>query len=130
MAMSNNRIYVESTSLSQVHQIRWLFLLVQETPTPPRPTVTVQLAVLVLDGELVVISELLSPVNLPQGKDHDVLATIHVYDSRVAVRLTRVVDETSSIALHRCVHHIKIINAEHVTANALESTAQTRVEQS
>ena len=78
-----------------------------------------QLVVLVFDGELVVVGELLAPVDLPQRKDDNVSAAVHVDDARVAVWLTRVVDETSCVALHRCVHHVKVVNAEHVAADAL-----------
>ena len=78
-----------------------------------------QLAVLVLDGELVVVGELLAAVDLPQGEDDDVLAAVHVDDARVAVGLARVVDEASRVALHGRVHHVEVVDAEHVAADAL-----------
>lgn len=93
--------------------------LVQEAATASRPTVTVQLVVLVLDGKLVVVGELLAAVDLPQSENHDVLAAVHVDDARVAVRLARVVDEPSGVALHRGVHHVEVVDAEHVAADAL-----------
>lgn len=47
------------------------------------------------------------------------LAAVHIDDSRVAVWLAGVVDETSCVALHRRVHHVKVIDAEHVASDAL-----------
>lgn len=93
--------------------------LVKKASATSRPTVTVQFAVGIFDGELVVVGELLSAVNLPQGEDYDVLLAVHVDDSRVAVRITGVVDESRCVAVHGGVHHVKIVNAEHVTADAL-----------
>lgn len=93
--------------------------LIQESTAAPRPTVAVQLVVIVLDGELVVISEFFAPVDLPQSEDHDVLAAVHVDDTRVAVWLTGVVDETGCVALHCRIHHVKVIDSEHVAANTL-----------
>lgn len=94
-------------------------VLIQEATAASRPTVAVQLAVLVLDGELVVVGQLLAAVDLPQGEDDDVLAAVHVDDARVAVWLAGVVDETGRVALHRRVHHIEVVDAEHVAADAL-----------
>lgn len=62
--------------------------LIQEAATAPRPTVAMQLVVLVLDGKLVVVGEFFAPVDLPQGEDDDVLAPIHIDDTRVAIWLT------------------------------------------
>lgn len=86
-----------------------------------------QLALVVLDGELVVVGQLFPAIDLPQGKDDDVLATVHVNDARVAVGLTGVVDETSGVALHRCVHHVEVINAEHVATDSLKATQMVSV---
>ncbi len=96
-----------------------LLLLIQEVTAASRPAVAEQLIVLVLDGELVVVGQFFAAEDLPQGEDDDVLAAIHVDDTRVAVGLAGVVDETSCVALHRRVHHVKVVNAEHVAANAL-----------
>lgn len=97
-------------------------VLIQEYSAASRPTVAVQLALVVLNGELVVVGQLLSAVDLPQGKDDDVLAAVYVNDPRVAVGLTGVVDEASGVALHRCVHHVEVIDAEHVAADPLKET--------
>lgn len=97
-------------------------VLIKESAAASRSTVAVQLALVVLNGELVVVRELLPTVDLSQGKDDDVLATVHINDTRVAVWLTRVVDEASGVALHRCVHHIKVVNAEHVATDSLKET--------
>lgn len=96
-----------------------LAVLVQEAAAASCPTVAEQLVVFVLDGELVVVSQLFAAVDLPQRKDDDVLAAVHVDDARVAVGLARVVDETGRVALHRRVHHVKVVDAEHVAPNAL-----------
>lgn len=97
-----------------------LAMLIQEAAAAPRAAVAMQLAVLVLDGELVVVGQLFAPVDLPQGEDDDVLAAVHVDDARVAVGLARVVDEAGRVALHRRVHHVEVVDAEHVAADALK----------
>lgn len=99
-----------------------MVVLIQESAAASRPTVAVQLALVILNGELVVVGQLFPTVDLPQGKDDDVLAAVHVNDTRVAVWLTRVVDESSGVALHCCVHHIKVIDAEHVATDSLKET--------
>lgn len=107
-----------------MHQTRRLeylrvLVLVQVSTAAPHPAVAAQLVALVLDGELIVVGQLFTPVDLPQRKDHDVFAAIHVDDARIAIRLARVVDETCRVALHCRVHHVKVVDAEHVAANAL-----------
>lgn len=82
-------------------------------------TVAGQLVAGILDGELVIVRELLSTVDAPRGKDDDVLLAVHSDDPRVAVRLTRVVDEAGSVAMHCGIHHLVVIDAEHVTADPL-----------
>lgn len=99
-------------------------VLIQEPSAASRPTVAVQLALVVLDGELVVVRQLLSAVDLPQGEDDDVLAAVDVNDARVAVRLAGVVDEAGGVALHRRVHHVKVVDAEHVAADPLKETTK------
>lgn len=94
-------------------------VLIEEATAASCPTVAVQLALVVLDGELVVVGQLFTAVDLSQGEDDYVLAAIHVDDARVAVGLAGVVDETSCIALHGSVHHVEVIDAEHVASNAL-----------
>lgn len=93
--------------------------LIQIAAAASRPAVAEELVALVLDGKLVVVGEFFAPVDLPQRKDDDVLAAVHVDDARVAVRLTRVVDEARLVALHRGVHHVEVVDAEHVAADAL-----------
>lgn len=92
---------------------------VQETAASPGPAVTVEFVAGVFNREFVVIGELLPSVDLSQGKDDDMLPAFHVDHSRVAVRLTGVVDEPRSVAVHRCVHHIKVIDTKHVATNSL-----------
>lgn len=93
--------------------------LIEKAAAASCATVAVQLVVIVLDGKLVVVGQFFTPVDLPQGKDDYVLSAVHIDDTRVAVRLTGVVDETCCVALHRGVHHVKVINAEHVATDAL-----------
>lgn len=78
-----------------------------------------QFAVGVFNGELVVVGELLSAVNLAQREDDDVLLALHVDDSRVAVGVAGMVDESRGVAVHGGVHHVEIVNAKHVAADAL-----------
>lgn len=96
-----------------------LVVLIQEASAASRSAVAVQLVVLVLDWELVVVCQLLAAVDLPQREDDDVLAAVHVDDAGVAVGLAGVVDETGCVALHRRIHHVKVIYAEHVAADTL-----------
>lgn len=48
------------------------------------------------------------------------LPAFYIDHSRVAVGLAGVVDEPCSVAMHRCVHHIKVINTKHVAADPLQ----------
>lgn len=93
---------------------------VEETATSPGPTVAVEFVAGVFDGELVVIGQLLPPVDFPKSKDDNVLPTFHVDHPRVAVRFTGVVDEPRRVAVHCCIHHVEVVNAKHVTANTLQ----------
>lgn len=110
-----------------MHLSRWLFVrcvrvcvvLVQEATAAPRRAVAVQLALLVLDGELVVVGELFSTVDASRGEDDDVLLAVHSDDPGVAVGLTGMVDEAGGVAMHSGIHHLIVIDAEHVTANPL-----------
>lgn len=83
-------------------------------------TVAGQLVAGILNGELVVIGELLTTKDAAQGEDDNVLLAFHVNDSRETVGLTGVVDESGGITMHRGIHHIKVIHAEHVAPNALQ----------
>lgn len=44
---------------------------------------------------------------------------VHGDDARVAVGFAGMVDEARGVAVHRCVHHLVVIDAEHVTADSL-----------
>lgn len=44
---------------------------------------------------------------------------INVDDARVAVGLTGVVDEAGRVPMHGGIHHLGVVNAEHVAPNAL-----------
>lgn len=48
------------------------------------------------------------------------LPAFYIDHSRVAVGLAGVVDEPCSVAMHRCVHHIKVIDTKHVAADPLQ----------
>lgn len=48
------------------------------------------------------------------------LPAFYIDHSRVAVGFAGVVDEPRSVAMHRCVHHIKVINTKHVAADPLQ----------
>lgn len=83
------------------------------------PAVARQLAAGVLDGEFVVVGELLATVDAARGEDDDVFLLVHGDDPRVAAGLTGVVDEARGVAVHRGVHHLVVVDAEHVAADAL-----------
>lgn len=92
---------------------------VEELATLLCTAVAGQLVAGVLNRELVVVGELLSAVDAPRGKDDDVLLAVHGDDPRVAVGLAGVVDEAGSVAVHRGIYHLVVIDAKHVTANPL-----------
>lgn len=47
------------------------------------------------------------------------LLTLHVDDSRVAVGLAGVVYKARRVPVHRGVHHLEVVDTEHVASNAL-----------
>lgn len=102
--------------------------LIKEAATALGPAVAWQLAACILDRELVVIGELLAAKDAPQGKNDNVLLALHVDDARVAVGLAGVVDETGGVAVHCGIHHVKVIDAEHVAPNALQALRGERDE--
>lgn len=104
-----------------------MLLLVKKASTSPGTTVTVQLAAGVLDGEFVVVRELFPAVDLPQSENDDVLLAFHVDDPRVTVRLARVIDETCGVSVHGGVHYLKVIDAKHVAADALEKEGEREI---
>lgn len=105
-----------STVLVKVLQVR---ASVEELATLLCAAVARQLVAGVLDGELVVIGELFPAVDAARGEDDDVLLAIHGDHPGVAVGLAGVVDEAGSVAVHRGIHHLIVIDAKHVAANAL-----------
>lgn len=44
---------------------------------------------------------------------------VHGDDARVAVGLAGMVDEARGVAVHRCVDHLIVVDAKHVTADSL-----------
>lgn len=64
--------------------------LIQRSPTVLSPTQTGDL--LVLDGELVVVRDLLVDVDGLSGVDHDLLLRLHCDDFRITVRLKEKTD--------------------------------------
>lgn len=99
---------------------------VEEAAAAPGPTVAVQFVALILNGELVVISQLFAAINLAQSKDDNVLLAFHIDDARVAVGFAGVVDKTGRVAVHGGVDHLKVIYAEHVAANPLRAQEQRK----
>lgn len=93
--------------------------LVQVVSTAPGSAVTVQLAVSIFDGELVIVGELFPAVDLPQCEDDDVFLTFHINHPGVTVGLARVVDETGGVAVRGGVHYVEVVDAEHVAADPL-----------
>ena len=99
---------------------------VKEATAALGATVAGQLVAGILNGELVVIGELLTTQDAAQGEDDDVLLALHMDDSREAIGLTRVVDEAGGIPVHGGVHHLGVIDPEHVAADALQEGGQRR----
>lgn len=93
---------------------------VKEAAAAPGPTVTVKLVTLILNGELVVISELFTTINFAQCKDDNVLLAFHIDNARVAVWFTGVVNKTGCVSMHGGINNVKVINPEHVAANPLQ----------
>ena len=69
-------------------------------------TVAGQLVAGILNGELIVVREFFPSVDLAHGKDDNVLLSINIDDTGVAVRLTGVIDETCSISMHGGIHYL------------------------
>lgn len=92
---------------------------VEELPTFLGTTVAGELVAGILDGELIVVGELFPAVDLAHGEDDDVLLPVNVDDPRVAVGLTGVIDEAGRISVHGGVHHLRVIDPEHVATDAL-----------
>lgn len=94
-------------------------LSVEELATLLCTAVAGQLVAGILNRELVVVGELLATEDAARSEDDDVLQAVHSDDSRVAVGLAGVVDEAGSVAVHRGINHLVVINAKHVAANPL-----------
>ncbi len=73
--------------------LKWT--LVQRSPTVLGPTQTGDL--LVLDGELVVVGDLLVDVNGLPGVDHNLLLSLHCDDLRITVGLKEKQNEGESL---------------------------------
>merc|ERR1719383_1527220 len=70
-------------------------------------------------GEFVVVSEFLPGQNPALSEDDDVLETLGTANhARCAVRIARVVDETSGVSVHGCVDDGILIDTEHVAADS------------
>lgn len=94
-------------------------ILVEELATFLCTAVAGQLVAGILDGELVVVGQLLAAVDAPRGKDDDVFLAVHGDDPRIAVGLTGVVDKAGGIAVHCGIHHLVVIDTKHVAADPL-----------
>lgn len=92
---------------------------VEELATFLCTAVAGQLVAGILDGELVVVGQLLAAVDAPRGKDDDVFLAVHGDDPRIAVGLTGVVDKAGGIAVHCGIHHLVVIDTKHVAADPL-----------
>lgn len=92
---------------------------VEELATLFCTTVAGQLVAGILDRELVVVGELLPTADAPRGKYDDVLLAVHSDDPGVAVGLTGVVDEAGSVAMHRGIYHLIVIDTKHIAADSL-----------
>lgn len=92
---------------------------VKEAAAAPGPTITVEFVTLILNGKLVVISELFTTINFAQSKDDNVLLAFHIDYTRVAIWFTGVVNKTCCVSMHGGINNVKVINSEHVAADPL-----------
>lgn len=105
-------------TLCRVH-LQPMEVLVQKLPALLGTAVTGQFVAGVFNGELIVIGELFPSVDFAHGKDDNVFLAIDVDDPRVAVGLAGMVDEARCVPVHGGIHHLRVINAEHVAPDAL-----------
>ena len=68
--------------------------------------------------KLVIVSQLFAAFDRPQGKDHDVFPPVDEDHFRVAVRLTRMVDEPCGVPHHRGIDDVVGVFPEHVASDA------------
>lgn len=94
--------------------------LIEETTAAFGSTIAREFAAGVFKGEFVVVGQLFAPEDPAQGENDNMLLAFDMDDTGVAVGLAGVVDEAGSVAVHGGIHHIKVINAEHVASNALQ----------
>lgn len=94
--------------------------LIEETTATFGSTIAREFAAGVFEGELVVVGEFFPPEDPSQGENDNMLLAFDVDYAGVAVGLAGVVDEAGGVAMHRGIHHIEVINAEHVASNALQ----------
>lgn len=88
--------------------------LIQRSPAVLRPTQTGDL--LVLDGEFVVVGDLLVDVNGLPGVDHNLLLRFHSDDLCVTIGIAAVVDEAGEVATLGSIYDGVVVDAEHVAA--------------
>lgn len=91
--------------------------LIQRSPTVLSPTQTGDL--LVLDGELVVVRDLLVDVDGLSGVDHDLLLRLHCDDFRITVRLKEKTDTVKTMLTFKIEFLRHIRGAEAFTIGAL-----------
>lgn len=97
-------------------------LSVEELAALLCPAVARQLIAWFFDGELVIVRELLAFIDSACGENDNVLLTVNTDHTGVAVGLTRVVNESSCIAVHGGIHYLIVIDTKHVAANALSKS--------
>lgn len=94
-------------------------LSIEELATLLCPAVARQLIAWFFDGELVIVCELLASIDFAHGENDNVLLTINIDHTGVAVGLAGVVNETGCIAVDGGINHLVVIDTKHVAANAL-----------
>ncbi len=102
-------------------------LSVEELATLLCPAVARQLIAWFFDGELVIVRELLAFIDSACGENYNVLLTVNTDHAGVAVGLTRVVNESSCIAMHGGIHNLIVIDTKHVAANALSKSKKRQI---
>lgn len=106
MCVSGGNLKFEDSTFTPRKRTDLKWTLIECSPTVLRPTQTGDL--LVLDGELVVVRDLLVDVDGLSGVDHDLLLRLHCDDLRITVRLKEKTDRIGLLqSLCSCLIHKK-----------------------
>lgn len=94
-----------------------LVQLVEIFATAPSTTQTGHFNI--FDRKFIIIRKFLAAMNATQREDNDVSSTIDQNLARVAIRITRMVDEASNVSATRRIDDIIVAVTEHITTDTL-----------